>query len=100
GGLRSDNGLRAERGARGRVRTPHPGGSGPPSAPTKRGCLEWLDAVGLKAGESRTDKRREGVGPHPEARLRRQKSPQVERREARTPIARCARRKAETNQDA
>ena len=36
----------------------HPGGRGHPSAPTTRGCLRWLDAVGLKGGGSRPDKRR------------------------------------------
>jgi hypothetical protein len=46
------------------------------------GCLQWLDAVGLKDGGSPPDKRRKGVGPHPEARAREPKSPQVERREA------------------
>jgi hypothetical protein len=56
---------RSERGARGRARTPHAGGSGSPSAPTKRGCLQWLDAVGLKAGQSRPDKRRFRRRPPP-----------------------------------
>src|SRR6185312_3463750 len=98
-GGRAGNGP-VERGARGRVRTLLPGGSGSPSAPTKGGCLEWLDAVGLKAGQSRTDKRRSSVGPHPEVRLRRQKSPQVERRVARALSQSALRRKAVTYKDA
>src|SRR6185437_2953322 len=53
----------------------HSGGRGHPSAGTMTGCLEWLDAVGLKGGGSRLDKRRLRVGPHPEARAREQKSP-------------------------
>src|SRR5690348_2487416 len=56
---------RSERGARGRARSPHPGGSGSPSARTKRGCLQWLDAVALKAGQSRPDKRRFKRRPPP-----------------------------------
>jgi hypothetical protein len=31
--------------------TPHPGGLGSPSTPTKRGRLQWLDATRTKAGE-------------------------------------------------
>ena len=38
--------------------TLHSGGRGHPSAGTMTGCLEWLDAVGLKGGGSRLDKRR------------------------------------------
>jgi hypothetical protein len=62
--------------------TLHSGGRGHPSAGTMTGCLEWLDAVGLKASGSSPDKRRLCVGPHPEARAREPKSPPVERREA------------------
>ena len=35
--------------------TPPPGGLGSPSVPTKGDCLEWLDAVRTKGGESRLD---------------------------------------------
>ena len=62
--------------------TLHSGGRGHPSAGTMTGCLQWLDAVGLKASGSSLDKRRLCVGPHPEARAREPKSPPVERREA------------------
>jgi hypothetical protein len=33
-----------------------PGGLGSPSAPTTRGCLEWLDEVSMKGGESCPDR--------------------------------------------
>src|SRR5664280_1509877 len=36
--------------------TPSPGGLGPPSAPTTRGRLHWLDAARTKAGESLPDR--------------------------------------------
>jgi len=36
--------------------TPLPGGLGPPSAPTTRGRLHWLDAARTKAGESLPDR--------------------------------------------
>ena len=36
--------------------TPPPGGPGPPSAPTTRGRLHWLDAARTKAGESLPDR--------------------------------------------
>src|SRR5664279_3220842 len=36
--------------------TPSPGGPGPPSAPTTRGRLHWLDAARTKAGESLPDR--------------------------------------------
>jgi hypothetical protein len=36
--------------------TPLPGGLGPPSAPTTRGRLNWLDAARTKAGESLPDR--------------------------------------------
>ena len=42
----------AERGARAGVRTLRPGGLGGPSAPTTRGCLQWLDEEETKGGES------------------------------------------------
>jgi len=42
--------------------TPLPGGLGPPSAPTTRGRLHWLDAARTKAGESLPD-RGPGSGP-------------------------------------
>jgi hypothetical protein len=35
--------------------TPRSGGLGSPSAPTTRGCLQWLDVVGMKEGESPPD---------------------------------------------
>ena len=38
-----------------------PGGLGEPSGPTTGVCLEWLDAVRMKAGESWPD--REGTSP-------------------------------------
>src|SRR5674476_163812 len=55
--------------------TPPRGGLGSPSDPTKRVCLEWLDAVRTKAGESRPDQgRQQPPVAHPEARSRGQKS--------------------------
>src|ERR1019366_5588130 len=36
--------------------TPLPGGPGSPSVPTKRDCLEWLDAARTKGGESCLDR--------------------------------------------
>src|ERR1035437_6524390 len=36
--------------------TPSPGGLGPPSAPTTRGRLHWLDAARTKAGETLPDR--------------------------------------------
>lgn len=41
-----------ERGARAGIRTLRPGGLGGPSAPTTRGCLQWLDEEETKGGES------------------------------------------------
>ena len=35
--------------------TPPPGGLGSPSVPTKRDCLNWLDAARTKGGESCPD---------------------------------------------
>src|SRR5664279_4590342 len=40
----------------GGARNPAPGGLGPPSAPTTRGRLHWLDAARTKAGESLPDR--------------------------------------------
>ena len=60
-------------------RTHHPGRPGSPSAPTTRGCLQWLDEVRMKGGESRPDR---AMPPHPEVRSRGPKSPQAERRKA------------------
>src|SRR5664280_3118056 len=56
--------------------TPLPGGLGSPSVPTKRDCLEWLDAARTKGGESCPD--RGGRSPPVRARKLRprgQKSP-------------------------
>src|ERR1019366_3021070 len=56
--------------------TPLPGGPGSPSVPTKRDCLEWLDAARTKGGESCPD--RGGRSPPVRARKLRprgQKSP-------------------------
>src|SRR5674476_793686 len=76
--------------------TPLPGGLGPPSAPTTRGRLNWLDAARTKAGERLPD-RGPGSGPVRARKLRPrgQKSPankpglrklvRVERREAPAP---------------
>src|SRR6185312_6450187 len=56
--------------------TLHSGGLGSPSAPTTRGCLQWLDAVGMKAGESLPDRgARRALVPAPKSRARGQKSP-------------------------
>ena len=63
----------------------HPGGRGHPSAPTTRGCLRWLDAVGLKAGGSPPDKRRQRRRPPPGSTGPRTKTAAVERREAPSP---------------
>src|SRR4051794_40575565 len=40
---------------RARLVTSRSGGLGSPSAPTRRGCLKWLDAVGMKESESSPD---------------------------------------------
>ena len=46
---------------------PLPGGPGQPSDPTKGVCLEWLDAVWRKGGESRPDQGlAQATHPHPE----------------------------------
>src|SRR5471032_565600 len=66
--------------------TPLPGGLGSPSVPTKRDCLEWLDAKRMKGGESRPDKGRGIPAPPPaEARPREQKSRRGAPRGARAP---------------
>ena len=70
---------------RARLVTSHPGGRGHPSAPTTRGCLRWLDAVGLKAGGSPPDKRRQRRRPPPGSTGPRTKTAAVERREAPSP---------------
>src|ERR1019366_4226212 len=44
--------------------TPLPGGLGSPSVPTKRDCLQWLDAARTKGGESCPD---QGGGSFPSA---------------------------------
>src|SRR5664280_32347 len=44
--------------------TPPPGGLGSPSVPTKRDCLQWLDAARTKGGESCPD---QGGGSFPSA---------------------------------
>ena len=46
--------------------TPSPGGLGSPSVPTKRDCLEWLDAARTKGGESCPDRGPQGPRPRPE----------------------------------
>ncbi len=55
-------------GARGRRQTQplRSGGPGQPSAPTMRGCLQWLDARDTKGGGSRPDgKARKAFPVHP-----------------------------------
>src|ERR1017187_2422266 len=56
--------------------TPLPGGPGSPSVPTKRDCLEWLDAARTKGGESCPDRGgRSPPVPARKLRPRGQKSP-------------------------
>jgi hypothetical protein len=84
GGPEPEGDLRS-RGARGRVRTPPPGGSGGPAAPTTGSCLQWLHGVGMNEGESPPDAgpgRKAPVTPDTEDRVRGHKTPQVERRMA------------------
>jgi hypothetical protein len=71
-------------GARGRGLSPRTReASGPRPPPTTRGCLQWLDAVGTKAGESLPDRgARRALVPARKSRARGQKSPPPERREA------------------
>jgi hypothetical protein len=71
---------------------PHSGGPGGSSAPTTRGCLQWLDVVGMKESESFPDEiePQGSISLSPEVRVQGQKSPQVERRMASVPIARRA----------
>jgi hypothetical protein len=64
--------------------TPLPGGPGKPSDPTMGVCLEWLDAVRTKAGESRPDRGARALRLHPEATVPGTEIAAMERRGART----------------
>jgi len=62
--------------------TPLPGGLGSPSAPTKRGCLEWLDAARMKGGESCPDRGPTGAPSAPGSYGPGDRKAAMERREA------------------
>jgi len=59
---------------------------GCPSAPTTRGCLQWLDGRRRRRAKARRmGAPKRAPGRRPEARVQGQKSPRVERREAPSP---------------
>ena len=80
--------------------TPLPGGPGSPSVPTKRDCLEWLDAARTKGGESCPDQGGGCLPSVPGSYGPGDRKAAMERRSARVLRQGRARRKAWIDEDA
>jgi hypothetical protein len=80
--MRRKRGRGGMRRPRARLVPSHPGGLGQPSGPTMGICLEWLDAVRMKAGESRPDRGPRRASSAPGSTAPGTEKPRVERREA------------------